>query len=215
MRFLSKVKDVLNQPNLDDAPLYARVAAEIESGFLRDGLWAKALSEVEFDTQRAKAIYMKYAVALLKQEAKQDAKEVARIAASTQLEAMQNAIPLYNAGHYAEAIDGLVLLVERKKDLNAMVCLGNISWYGLGGAPSDHSLANEFFAAVEGSKNAEVRRFLGEVLEPSGDWERTLQNYDFAARAGSQRAGQLAHDLRRRLKERGVIKKSLWDRLSG
>ena len=48
--------------------LYAAVAMEIQRGDLRQGLWAKALSESEYDAQRAKAKYIKFRAEKLRGE---------------------------------------------------------------------------------------------------------------------------------------------------
>lgn len=209
MRLLSKLKDALTQPSLDDTHLYAQVASETERGYRREGLWAKALTEVEFDTQRAKAVYMKMAVAALKQEAR----EAAKAHENAEADAMRNAFSLYNSGQFSAAQHGLFLLAQRKQDASAMVCLGHISWHGLSGEFPDRNTASKFFDAAELSSNSDARRLLGQILEPL-DWERALLNYDFAAKAGNEDAKQLSRDLRTRLKAHGVIKKTLWDRLS-
>ena len=54
-----------------DEALYEIVAQEIARGEIRQGLWAKALSEEEYDEQRAKALYIKLRVKSLDRELKE------------------------------------------------------------------------------------------------------------------------------------------------
>ena len=53
---------------MDDEPFYAQVAAEIESGALRTGLWAKAFSETGGDEATARALYIRLRVDQLIEE---------------------------------------------------------------------------------------------------------------------------------------------------
>jgi hypothetical protein len=50
------------QHRLTEELIYAEVFREMESGFRRDGLWAKALSEAKFDENDAKSRYIKLRV---------------------------------------------------------------------------------------------------------------------------------------------------------
>jgi hypothetical protein len=59
--------------------LYEFVATELEQGAMRKGLWAKALAETEFDDPRARALYMKMRVAILKMELKELAPQLTQI----------------------------------------------------------------------------------------------------------------------------------------
>jgi soluble lytic murein transglycosylase-like protein len=54
---------------LTEEALYSEVLREMESGVRRDGLWAKALAESAMDTNKAHALYIKYRVQSLKDEA--------------------------------------------------------------------------------------------------------------------------------------------------
>lgn len=54
---------------LEEELLYAEVLREIRSGVMRDGLWAKALSESEMNEHKAKALYIKLRTQALRDEA--------------------------------------------------------------------------------------------------------------------------------------------------
>lgn len=53
---------------LTEEALFAEVLREMESGIRRDGLWCKALSEVDMDEARARALYIRLRVQSLKDE---------------------------------------------------------------------------------------------------------------------------------------------------
>jgi hypothetical protein len=53
---------------LDEVELYEQVAEELEREYQVKGLWVKALSETENDSEKAKALYIKLRVAMLKEE---------------------------------------------------------------------------------------------------------------------------------------------------
>ena len=54
---------------LTDEMLYAEALREVQSGMRREGLWAKALAESEFDEGKAAAAYLRLRVQALKDEA--------------------------------------------------------------------------------------------------------------------------------------------------
>lgn len=58
MGIVSRLKATITQPDVDDAHWYGVAAKEIESGQLREGLWAKALAESDFDENKARGIYV-------------------------------------------------------------------------------------------------------------------------------------------------------------
>ncbi|WP_200382849.1 hypothetical protein [Thiococcus pfennigii] len=66
---------------LVEEELYALALKEVEDGMRRDGLWAKALTDAQFDERQAKVLYMRYRVQSLKDEfvlrAEQNKKNVA------------------------------------------------------------------------------------------------------------------------------------------
>lgn len=68
MSILDDLKKKGAQSRLIEESLYAEVLREVESGYRRDGLWAKALSEAEFDEAKAKSLYIKHRVQALKDE---------------------------------------------------------------------------------------------------------------------------------------------------
>lgn len=84
MSTIKKLRDALVGPDTTDEALYAVVAREIASGTLREGLWAMALADAQFDETTAKAKYISLRVASLKQElahAKQIQREQERLSA--------------------------------------------------------------------------------------------------------------------------------------
>ena len=197
MGIFDRLRDMLTQPSIDDAHLYAEIANELDSGFLRDGIWAKALAESGFDESKARTLYMRMAVKALAKE---------------QQAAMENAFFLYDSGRYADALDGLRLRVERFNDPVAMGCVAHIAWHGCVEGKTDREFALALLATAEQSQDANARRFIGSVFEPI-DWKRSLASYDFAASKGNRDAVLRAKELRKHLKEQGLLPKSFMDRI--
>lgn len=56
------------QFQVEDEAEYAEAVRELSAGTLREGLWAKSFAEAEGDRERAKSLYLKYRVALIKEE---------------------------------------------------------------------------------------------------------------------------------------------------
>jgi hypothetical protein len=69
MSFWKNAKQTAIMGRLIDEKKYEQVFREVESGFRRDGLWAKALHKSRGNEQRAKALYIKYRVQSLNDEA--------------------------------------------------------------------------------------------------------------------------------------------------
>lgn len=67
----TNVEDLLNeaQQRQDEERLLEQVVGELERGFRKDGVWAKALIFADGDEDRAKANYLKLRVQSLKDEA--------------------------------------------------------------------------------------------------------------------------------------------------
>jgi DNA-directed RNA polymerase subunit M/transcription elongation factor TFIIS len=65
---LDELKKKDAKSRLTEEVLYAEVLREVEGGVRRDGLWAKALSETDFDEAKAKSLYIKLRVQSLKDE---------------------------------------------------------------------------------------------------------------------------------------------------
>jgi hypothetical protein len=62
MSFINDLKNNNAKIRLNEEKIYAEVMREMKSNILRDGLWAKAMSEVNFDEKKAKAKYIKLRV---------------------------------------------------------------------------------------------------------------------------------------------------------
>ena len=58
-----------------DEAEYAEAVRELASGILREGLWGKAFVDANGDKERAKVLYLKYRVALIKETKKQGDEE--------------------------------------------------------------------------------------------------------------------------------------------
>ena len=66
------IKDVINKaPSEKVEALYQQVLEEVESGFMRKGIYAKALADSQGDEGKANALYIKYRVQSLIGEEKQ------------------------------------------------------------------------------------------------------------------------------------------------
>ena len=176
MGIIDRLRNALIEPSIDDVQLYAAISKEIDSGFMREGIWAKALAESDFNDAKARALYMKMAVKALQKELSdkviQDANYIQN--------AMSQARSLFNEKRYDEAIDGLSLRVERLNDGIAASALAYIAWYGVSQNGVDKDLANKLIDFAEKSTDPQTRCFLGKILEPI-DWIRALNNYDYAS----------------------------------
>ncbi len=199
MGIWNKLKDALFEPSINDVGLYEKVAAEIKAGYRRDGLWAKALAECDFNEQKASSIYMKMAVKSLQQEIRYRKQN-----------AMDQAFSLYDKRQYDDAIEGLLLLVELNRNPVAMACLANIAWHGLSKQGVDRSTALALFEKAEKSLDPGARNFLGAVLQPI-DWKRSLANYNYAAANGNKEAAENARVLQMRIQ--GPLSKNAMDKL--
>lgn len=62
--------------------LYEFVAAELEQGVMSKGLWTKALAETEFDDLRARALYIKMRVVILRVELRELVPQLSQIASA-------------------------------------------------------------------------------------------------------------------------------------
>ncbi len=207
MGLLNKIKNLVTKPSTDDAALYGAIAEEVAQGYRREGLWAKALTEVDFDESKAKAIYMRMAVKVLGQELR----EQALVEENRKIQAMENAFSLFDDGRYEEAAEGLILRFERKDDYLAGACLGFMFWYGAG-VEEDENLALELLASAEQATDAGIRQIIGSFYEYI-DWKRALTNYNYAANNGKPEAKKDAKLLTKRLKSEGVIPKNFIARL--
>ena len=65
---LDDLKRMLAEHRLKEEAIYAHVINEIESGYRRDGLWARALAESKFDERETKSRYIKLRVQSIKDE---------------------------------------------------------------------------------------------------------------------------------------------------
>jgi uncharacterized membrane protein YhaH (DUF805 family) len=74
---INEIVEKLNNANAEmhEEIIYAEVFAEIQAGFRKEGLWAKALSECEGDEKKTEALYIKYRAKSLDGELKKYTKE--------------------------------------------------------------------------------------------------------------------------------------------
>jgi len=76
MSLLDTVKRRLQVDSTDDEVYYLKVVKELESGYKREGLWAKALAETDGDSDAAHAKYIRLRVLSLKSEPLKSKEEV-------------------------------------------------------------------------------------------------------------------------------------------
>ena len=60
---------------IEEEQMYAEVANELVRGFIRDGLWAKALAHSNGADQTVRALYIRYRVQSMKDDARIEAEE--------------------------------------------------------------------------------------------------------------------------------------------
>lgn len=208
MGIFNRLRDVLTEPSIDDVEFYSEISREIDSGFRRDGIWAKAMSEAGFDDAKARSLYMKMAVKALIKEKQDDINQ----AAINKNNSINQALKLFDEKRYDESIDGLLIRVNEMKDPVAATCLAWIYWHGVSKKGINKTYANALFDWAAQSTNPEHRRYLGAVLE-SIDWKRALMNLDYAASNNNADAKVRLIDLRSQLKKQGLIPKNLIERI--
>ena len=72
------ITDTFSQaPSPKEEALYKRVLNEMETGIVREGIWAKALADCLGDEKKARSLYIKYRVQSLADEKKYEAKHIA------------------------------------------------------------------------------------------------------------------------------------------
>ena len=59
-KFKRKVETTHTDSRLEDELIYKHILEEMDSGVIRDGLYAKALANSNGDEAKAKSLYMKY-----------------------------------------------------------------------------------------------------------------------------------------------------------
>lgn len=89
---------------LTEEALFGEVHREITAGVMRDGLWAKALSQCDMNNDRAKALYIKLRVQSLKDEAEVIMK-AARDSGAAQRQVQQQARLQQQKGNEQAAIE--------------------------------------------------------------------------------------------------------------
>ena len=68
MGFLDEINALGASDRVNDEKYYAEVLREMNSGIRRDGIWAKALADSDYDEKKAQARYIKLRVQSLKDE---------------------------------------------------------------------------------------------------------------------------------------------------
>jgi TPR repeat protein len=201
MGILSKFKKAFKEPDIVDEHLYAAIADELSNGYRREGLWAKANAETNFDDNRAKSLYMRMAVKALRNEL---------IEASNQKQQlMDNAINLFNSEKYEQAYDGLLLRVNFLNDLDATACLAYMKFNG-SGTEENREEALEYLANAELSEDAVIREWVARMYEDE-DWEKALEHYDYSMAKGNKEAAANRRRFILKLKEQGVIKRGFFE----
>ena len=76
---IEKQKNYQAKARLIEESLYLQVAEELAAGHRRDGLWAKAIVNTDGDEQKAKALYIKYRVQSILDEAAVEAEKEAEL----------------------------------------------------------------------------------------------------------------------------------------
>ena len=102
MRLLEFLKNRSYETSKQDELLYEFVAIELEDGTLSKGLWTKALAETNFDSARARALYVKMRVAALNAELREISPHIKELN-----DAKSKLTKLLDQGCSQEAIDYL------------------------------------------------------------------------------------------------------------
>lgn len=86
---VDKQKNHQAKARLLEESLYLQVVEELAAGHRRDGLWAKAIVNTDGDEQKAKALYIKYRVQSILDEAAVEAEKEAELEEVKQQEEMR------------------------------------------------------------------------------------------------------------------------------
>ena len=65
-RLKNKLENTFSESRLEEELIYKHILVEMESGIIREGLYAKALANSPGDEDKAKSLYMKYRVRSIK-----------------------------------------------------------------------------------------------------------------------------------------------------
>jgi len=65
-RIKNKLENTFSESRLEEELIYKHILVEMESGIIREGLYAKALANSPGDEDKAKSLYMKYRVRSIK-----------------------------------------------------------------------------------------------------------------------------------------------------
>ena len=65
-RIKNKLENTFSESRLEEELIYKHILMEMESGIIREGLYAKALANSPGDEDKAKSLYMKYRVRSIK-----------------------------------------------------------------------------------------------------------------------------------------------------
>jgi hypothetical protein len=65
-RLKNKLENTFSESRLEEELIYKHILMEMESGVIREGLYAKALANSPGDEDKAKSLYMKYRVRSIK-----------------------------------------------------------------------------------------------------------------------------------------------------
>ena len=104
MSIFDDIKKLGIKFRLNEEILYAEALREMESGARRDGLWAKSLSDSEFNESKAKALYIKLRVQSLRDEIflfiKENEKKLANKKIHSNIQPQNNYISKKNLPHF-------------------------------------------------------------------------------------------------------------------
>lgn len=142
----------------EDELSYERVAAELESGQLRPGLWTKALSKALGDESLAKPLYIEWRVEQLMAEAQAPVKRLTR-AYETWLGAQRSLAP--TAILHLDPKSQALIAFEEEAAAYALRCLNS----GQTRRDVEERLRRMFPEAVEEPRATDFRKLLAELRQ--------------------------------------------------
>lgn len=140
MRFFKHLRLASALKRIEEEALYAAVTRELANGIRREGLWARAFAEANGDQEYAKALYLKFRVQAMRDEASIVAE--ARSKASQ----LRDELPYINVPvtqhETAEKNPHLVAAIKTIRDKGYMVFTADPTgwnvWSKRAGIPKDH-----------------------------------------------------------------------------
>ena len=164
MTVFRKLSEALFGPNTSDTEYFGYVAQELAERKIDGGLWARALSETDYDERKARARYITLRVSHLKEQVRAAAK------AKTDLDAFRAKLDAsYGRRDYAACFNGWAHLAKQG-DAAAMYSLAYLYAKGQG-TDKDYYLAYYWVTRSGLAGTPNVQPLKNEIIPKMMSWD--------------------------------------------